>query len=182
MQSLLILFALHINFVLVRKVSEIKSQKLIDSKKMFLKFRMIFAKSLSFVNDKIFHTKLFICCCRCFFLYIRKGSKWKILFPQFFIRCQKGILNFYHLFFTPNSLWFEFSNRVFIVFFLRFCLCLCKTALFHLSFALIYTFAFNFPGFFSSQCHRVCQFSSSFVETQEKKILQVRRFFAQKIL
>lgn len=56
-------------------------QELIYSKIMFLKFWMIFAKSLSLVYDEFFHIRN-----RGFLrFHIRKGPKWKIRFSQFLI-------------------------------------------------------------------------------------------------
>lgn len=92
LQSLLVLIALHINFVLVQKVSEIESQELIDSKKMFLKFWMIFAKSLSFVYDEFFHIRnfLFAAAAAFFFSTSEKGQNEKFFFRNFSLDAKKG--------------------------------------------------------------------------------------------
>lgn len=76
------LIALRENFVDFRKCWDftrfVQSQELIYSKIMFLKFWMIFAKSLSFVYDEIFHK------CETAFLH-PKGVEMKNSFLQFFI-------------------------------------------------------------------------------------------------
>lgn len=76
---------------------------------MFLKFWMIFAKSLSFVYDEIFHIRNWWNFC---FLHPKEVEMKKFAFRQ---SLQK-VINFNHLFFTPNSLFSKFSKRVFIVF------------------------------------------------------------------
>lgn len=76
---------------------------------MFLKFWMIFAKSLSFVYDEIFHIRNWWNFC---FLHPKEVERKKFAFRQ---SLQK-VINFNHLFFTPNSLFSKFSKRVFIVF------------------------------------------------------------------
>lgn len=135
---------------------------------MFLKFWMIFAKSLSFVYDEIFHkyeTAL---------VYIRKGPKWKISFiwlPKFSIL----IICFLHQTVFPQSSRKEFSlSFLLFPFFSKWMIAICWTfpyvtcSVFHSSHLCIYTINVQVLPISSSSCKREIKNPQSFVNTRKK--------------
>lgn len=72
---------------------------------MFLKFWMIFAKSLSFVYDEIFHIR------NCCVFTIRKRVQMtKSLLLNFSFKCRKG---FYIIYFVHQTVYLQSSRKVF---------------------------------------------------------------------
>lgn len=150
---------------------------------MFLKFWMIFAKSLSFVYDEIFHkyeTAL---------VYMRKGPKWKISFiwlPKFSIL----IICFLHQTVFPQSSRKEFSlSFLLFPFFSKWMIAICCTfpyvtcSVFHSSHLCIYTINVQVLPISSSSCKREIKNPQSFVNTRKKstrKNSHKKLFFAMK--
>lgn len=143
------LIALRKNFVAFRKTWDRlafpKSQELIYSKIMFLKFWMISAKSLSLVYDEIFHIRNGFA-----FLHPKGGRNEKFTISHSYAK----VSNFYIIYFLHQTVYVQSSRKefslsfCFFVFLAFICKCNCVAAL--LSLAAVPHFTSQSPSNFSS--------------------------------
>lgn len=129
---------------------------------MFLKFWMIFAKSLSFVYDEFFHIRNFFCCC---FLHPKR------------VEMKNSFSAISHL---DAKRLFIFYTKQFIIWVLKesfhclFCLSYLQICNFFTSLSHLFTHSpSTFPGFF----HNVTNFKFVAWKTQKKKSSKVCRDF-----